>query len=132
MATHTVYAKCNMETIVEMIPIYISRNPGIMENVFVGVDCSPEEIHIYTYLFKELRDVFSWFYEEILGIDPRIVKHEITTYPDAKSVRQKLCLVNPQKEIAIKVEVKKLLKDGFIYLVQLTQWVSNPVPVNKN
>ena len=31
-----------METIAETIPINISRNPGIVENVFVGVDCSPE------------------------------------------------------------------------------------------
>jgi hypothetical protein len=33
--------------------------------------------------------------------------------------------------VNIKVEVEKLIKDGFIYIVQLTEWVSNPVPVNK-
>jgi hypothetical protein len=131
LATHTVYAEGNMETITEMIPIDISRTPGIMENVFVGADCSPEEIQIYTDLFKEFHDVFSWSYEEMPGIDPRIVEHEITTYPDAKPVRQKLHLVNPQKATTIKAEVEKLLKVGFIYPVQLTQWVSNPIPVNK-
>jgi hypothetical protein len=52
LATHTVYAKGNMETIAKMIPIDISRTPGIMENVFIGADCSPEEIQIYTDLFK--------------------------------------------------------------------------------
>jgi hypothetical protein len=52
LATHTVYAKGNMETIAKMIPINISRTLGIMENVFIGEDCSPEEIQIYTYLFK--------------------------------------------------------------------------------
>jgi hypothetical protein len=87
---HTVYAEGNMVSITEMIPIDISRTPGIVENVFVGVDCSPEEIQIYTELFKEFHDVFSWSYEEIPGIDPRIVEHEIMTYPDAKLVRQKL------------------------------------------
>jgi hypothetical protein len=50
--------KGNMETIAEMIPIDISRTPGIVENVFVGADCSPEEIQIYTDLFKEFCDVF--------------------------------------------------------------------------
>jgi hypothetical protein len=65
------------------------------------------------------------------GIDPRIVEHEITTYPDAKPVWQKLCSINPRKETTIKVEVEKLLKVGFIYPIQLTQWVSNPMPVNK-
>jgi hypothetical protein len=47
-----------METITEMIPIDISRTPGIVENVFVRADCSPEEIQIYTDLFKEFCDVF--------------------------------------------------------------------------
>jgi hypothetical protein len=27
--------------------------------------------------------------------------------------------------------VEKVLNDGFIYLVPLTEWVSNPIPVNK-
>jgi hypothetical protein len=44
MAMHEIYDKGNMEIIAEMIPIDISRTPSIMENVFVGVDCSPEEI----------------------------------------------------------------------------------------
>ena len=102
-----------------------------MENVFVGADCSLEEVQIYTDLFKEFRDVFAWSYEEMLGIDPRIVEHEITMYLDAKPVRQKLRPVNPKKAATIKIEVEKLLKAGFIYPIHLTQWVSNPVLVNK-
>jgi hypothetical protein len=78
-----------MATIAETIPINISRNPGIVENVFIGADCSPEEIQIYTDILQEFRDVFAWSYEEIPGIDPKIVEHEITTYPDAKPVRKK-------------------------------------------
>jgi hypothetical protein len=39
--------------------------------------------------------------------------------------------IRPQKATTINAEVEKLLKSGFIYLVQLTQWVLNPVPVNK-
>jgi hypothetical protein len=86
LSTHVVYAEGNMETIAEKIPIDISRTSGIVDNIFVGADCSPEKIQIYTDLFKELCDVFAWSYKEILGIDPRIVEHEITTYPDVKSV----------------------------------------------
>jgi hypothetical protein len=65
------------------------------------------------------------------GIDPRIVEHDIRTYADAKLVRQRLRAINPQKAPAIKAEVEKLLNDGFIYPVPLTEWVSNPIPVNK-
>jgi hypothetical protein len=131
LATHKIYAEGIMETIAETILINISQNPGVMENVFVGADFSPEEIQIYIDIFKEFRDVFSWSYEKIPGIDPKIVEHEITMYPDAKLVRQNLRPVNPKKETTIKIEVEKLLKAGFIYPIHLTQWVSNPVPVNK-
>ena len=86
LATHTVCTEGNMETIAEMIPIDISKTPGVVDNIFVGVDYSPEEIQIYTDLFKEFRDVFSWSYEEIPGIDPIIVEHEIMTYLDVKTV----------------------------------------------
>jgi len=42
-----------------MIPIDISRIPDIMENVFIGADLSPEEILIYTYLFKEFYNILA-------------------------------------------------------------------------
>ena len=65
------------------------------------------------------------------GIDPWIIEHEIKTYPNVKPVRQKLRVVNPRKAPAIKVEIEKLLKVGFIYPIPLMEWVSNPVAVNK-
>jgi hypothetical protein len=65
------------------------------------------------------------------GIDPTIVVHEIKTYPDAKPVRQHLRPVHPCNATAIKLEVEKLLKAIFIYLVALTEWVSNLVPIDK-
>jgi hypothetical protein len=131
LATQEIYIEGNMVTITETIPINISRNPGIMENVFVGVDFSPEEIQIYMDLFKEFPNVFAWPYEEIPCIDLKIVELEITTYPDAKPIQKKLCPDNPRKATAIKTEVEKLLKVGFIYPIHLSQWVSNIVPVDK-
>jgi hypothetical protein len=64
-------------------------------------------------------------------IDPSIVVHEINTYLGAKPVQKKLRLVHPKKIAAIKAEVEKLLKSGFIYPVPLTKWVSNLVLVAK-
>ena len=55
----------------------------------------------------------------------------IKTYPNAKPVRQCLHAVNPRKAPAIKAEIEKLLKGGFIYPVPLTEWVSNPVLADK-
>jgi hypothetical protein len=44
LVMHIVYDEGNMETIAEMIPIDISRTPGVMENIFIEADCSPKEI----------------------------------------------------------------------------------------
>ena len=78
------HAEGNMLVILEAISINISRDPNMIENLFIGIECSPEEIQTYTDLFKEFRDVFAWSYEEMPGIDPSIVQHEIKTYENAK------------------------------------------------
>jgi hypothetical protein len=110
-----IYAEGNMASISSAIMIDISRIPGKVENVYIRADCSPEQILIYTDLFKELCDIFAWSYEEMPIIDPRIFVHDIKTYPDTKLVRKQLRVVNPRKAPAIKVEVEKLLNVGFIY-----------------
>jgi hypothetical protein len=51
---HGIYAEGNMVNISPTVAIDISRTPGKIENVYIGADCSPEEIQIYTDLFKEL------------------------------------------------------------------------------
>jgi hypothetical protein len=71
---HDIYTEGNMASFSPTVQIDISRTPYKIENVNIGADCSPEEILIYTDLFKEFRDTFSWSYEEMLGINPRIVR----------------------------------------------------------
>ena len=129
--THDIYSEGNMASISPTVLIDISHTPGKDENVNIGADCSPEEILIYTELFKEFQDVFAWSYEEMPGIDPRIVEHEIRTYLDAKPIRQFLRAINSRKAYVIKAEVEKLLNVGFIYPAPLTEWVSNSIPINK-
>ena len=72
-----VFTEGNMTNISATIPINISVKPNVVENVHIGANCSPKEIAIYIALFKEFRNVFAWPYEEMLGIDPLIVEHEI-------------------------------------------------------
>ena len=54
-----IFAKGNMEKISATIPFNISANPNIVENVHIGANWSPEEITIYTALFKEFHNVFA-------------------------------------------------------------------------
>ena len=58
LAPTQVYAEGNMVVISPTIPVNISRDPNVRENVFIEAECSPEEIQIYTDLF-EYRDVFA-------------------------------------------------------------------------
>ena len=91
-----------MTNISTAIPINISVNPDVVENIHISANFSLEEISIYTTLFKEFRDIFAWSYQEMLGLNPSIVEHEIRTYPDVKPVRQKLRPVNPRKAAIVK------------------------------
>ena len=72
-----IFAEGNMAKISTKIPINISINPNIVENVHIGTNFSPEEIAIYIDLFKEFHEIFSCSNEEMPGIDPSIVEHGI-------------------------------------------------------
>ena len=53
------FAEGNMANISTTIPINISVNPNVVENIYIGGNCSPKEIAIYMALFKEFCDVFT-------------------------------------------------------------------------
>jgi hypothetical protein len=50
--THEIYAEGNMASISPTVTIDMSRIPGKVKIVYIGVDCSLEEILIYNKLFK--------------------------------------------------------------------------------
>jgi hypothetical protein len=63
-------SKRNLGNIYKTISIDILVKPGVVENIHIGVYCSPEEIEAYTSLFKEFCDIFAWSYEEMPRMDP--------------------------------------------------------------
>jgi hypothetical protein len=48
-----------MANISPTVKIDISIKLGIMEEITIGVACSPEEITTYKALFQEYRDIFA-------------------------------------------------------------------------
>ena len=120
-----------MANISPTIKIDISTNSEIIEEIMLGASCSLEEVDSYTALFQEFRDIFSWSYTEIPGLDPSIMEHHIDTWTDVAPVRQKQRPIHPSKVAAVKANIEKLCTVGFIYPIAYTTWVSNPVPVNK-
>ena len=129
--SYGVSSEGNLSNISKTITIDISIKSGVVETITIGSKCSPEQIPLYKALFQKFWHIFAWSYKEMPRIDPRIVIHEIKTYPGARLVRLKLWPIHPKKAASIKVEVEKLLKANFIYPVPLTEWVSNIVPVTK-
>ena len=108
--THEVWSEGNMGDITQIMPIYISIKPGVIENIHIGVSCSLEEIKLYTRLFQEFWDVFVWSYEEMPDIDPSIVMHEILTYPHAKPILRRLHQCTLEKWPPSRVKLKNFLK----------------------
>jgi hypothetical protein len=54
-----IFSKGNLSTILETISIDTLVKHGVVEYIQIGADCSPEEIQLYTALFKEFCDVFT-------------------------------------------------------------------------
>ena len=52
LSSPSLMADGNMENISPMIPINISHDLGMIENVYIGAECSHAEIQEYTELFK--------------------------------------------------------------------------------
>ena len=53
----------NMANLSPTIPINISLDLGKVENVYIGVGHSPDDIKDYNELFKEFHDIIAWSYE---------------------------------------------------------------------
>ena len=121
----------NMANISPTIKINILTNPEVVEEIMLGASCSPEEVAAYKALFQEFRDMFAWSYTKIPSLDPSIVEHQISTWPNMAPICQNQWPIHPSKVAAVKAEIEKLCTTSFIYPIAYTTWVSNPLPVNK-
>ena len=55
--------------------------------MFIGTTLITEESKELTNLLNEFKDVFAWSYDDIPGIDPKIVQHHIPLFPSSKLVK---------------------------------------------
>nr|AAP20843.1 retrotransposon protein, putative, Ty3-gypsy sub-class [Oryza sativa Japonica Group]ABF96690.1 retrotransposon protein, putative, Ty3-gypsy subclass [Oryza sativa Japonica Group] len=65
------------------------------------------------------------------GVPREVIEHKLMVRPDAKPVKQKLQRFAPDRKQAIREELDKLLKVGFIGEVLHPEWLANPVMVWK-
>ena len=63
---------------------------------------------------RENQDVFAWSHSDMTGIDPNIICHALNVDPSFAPVQQKQQTFDQTRKKALKVEVDKLLSNGFI------------------
>jgi hypothetical protein len=122
----------NMANISPTIKINISIKPRIIEEITIGIACSPEELTTYKSLFQEYRDIFSWSYTEMPGLDPSIVEHRIDTWPDVTPVHQKKHPLHPSKAVAIKAKLTSYALLGSFTPLCIPHGFPTPSPLTKN
>uniref|UniRef100_A0A2N9FUQ4 RNA-directed DNA polymerase n=1 Tax=Fagus sylvatica TaxID=28930 RepID=A0A2N9FUQ4_FAGSY len=115
----------------ELEVINLSSDPNVHRPVSISASLSVEERMHLVELLKEYQDVFAWQYDEMPGIDPKLVAHSLNVEPGTRPVVQSMRTFHPEVEAQITQEVKKLLSAGFIKPIQHPRWLSNIVPVKK-
>ena len=98
---------------------------------FISALLTPEEEERYLRLLVEYKDVFSWTYKEMLGLNPSIALHHLAVKKGVRPVKQAQRRFQPELIPQIKTEVNKLIEAGFIREVQYPEWIANIVPVKK-
>jgi len=82
-------------------------------------------------LLKEFKEIFVWSYQDMPGLDTKIIVHRIPVKPKCPLVRQALRGMNFEIILKIKEEVEKQLKAGFLTAIAYSNWVANIVPMPK-
>ena len=115
----------------ELEVINLSDNLDVSKSISISMSLSAEERKCLIDLLHEYKDVFTWDYDKMSGIDPGLVAHSLNVEPGTRPVIQSMRTFYIEVEAQITQEVKKLLVASFIKPIQHPRWLSNIVPVKK-
>ncbi|XP_075478796.1 uncharacterized protein LOC142519646 [Primulina tabacum] len=82
-------------------------------------------------LLIEFKDCFVWEYEDMPGLDCKLVEHRLPIKDGFKPYQQPARRMSKEIEARVKEEIEKLLKAKFIRPVRYTKWLANIVHVMK-
>ena len=105
----------------------------------VGEELDPSMKEAMAEFLKKSLDIFAWTYDDMLGIDDKVIEHCLNVDPTnclnvdptKKLVQQKRQVFAPERNKAVIEEVEKLLIAGFIQEVFYPEWLANIVMVKK-
>lgn len=82
-------------------------------------------------LLQKKLDVFAWTVADMPGIDPQLIRHKLNEDVERKLVKRKEKNFALERQEAIRQEVLKLLKVGFIEEIRILEWLAKPIMVKK-
>ena len=106
-------------------------DPGTAQRVKIGTSLSPEVREAVIACLRRNRDVFAWSHSDMKGIDPDLMCHRLNIDRRIPARWQKRRPLNPERAQALKDEVDRLIRAGFVREAKYPAWVSNPVLVPK-
>ena len=112
----------------EDVNIGSEDDPKILK---IGSSLSSDEKERLVYFLKQHQEVFAWTYEDMPGLDPKLVEHRLVLKPDCKPIKQKLRKMDPRVAPQVKEGLEDLLKAGFIRTIEYPDWLANIVAVPK-
>nr|XP_009413508.1 PREDICTED: uncharacterized protein LOC103994794 [Musa acuminata subsp. malaccensis] len=95
------------------------------QTVKVGSGLPEQEQQQLVGLLRANADIFAWTPTDLVGDHPEVALHHLNISSDARPVKQRPRRQAPDRQLAIREEVNRLLAAGFIEEARYPQWLSN-------
>ena len=101
------------------------------KTVNIGAELPAETHSAILGILCSNRDVFAWGLGDILGVACATIEHRLALQSNAPPKKQKLRRMSADRLEAAKKQITKLLTAGVIREIKYTEWLANPVLVQK-
>ena len=122
------YWRHNEQDKLRLLNLGTADDPKLIK---LNANLNPQLTIDATSLFWEYQDVFAFSYEDLRGILEHIATHRIKLDIAISPSHQARYRMNPNYAKAVKEDLEKLLKAGFIEPIDLATWLSPIVVVPK-
>ncbi|XP_065035979.1 uncharacterized protein LOC135671747 [Musa acuminata AAA Group] len=95
------------------------------QTVKIGSELPEKERQQLVGLLRVNADIFAWTPADLAGVHPEVALHHLNISSDARPVKQRPRRQAPDRQLAIREEVNRLLTAGFIEEARYPQWLSN-------
>ena len=110
------------------VNINLTKTPHI---TYIVASLQNEQANLLIEVLHENLGCFTWSYQDMPGLDPKLAVHHLTADPTAKPIKQNLHNMHLKVDLLVKVELEKFLEAKIIRPIDYSKWISYMVPVTK-